>query len=56
MIWGRKVKFQIVVNAQMCAMCLGAVIWSGVKEVCYAATSREVEQITGFDEGPLPQY
>ena len=47
-------EFQIVVNAQMCAMCLGAVIWSGVKEVCYAATSREVEQITGFDEGPLP--
>ena len=47
-------EFQIVVNAQMCAMCLGAVIWSGVKEVCYAATSQEVEQITGFDEGPLP--
>ena len=47
-------EFQIVVNAQMCAMCLGAVIWSGVREVCYAATSQEVEQITGFDEGPLP--
>ena len=38
----------------MCAMCLGALIWSGVKEVCYAVTSQEVEQITGFDEGPLP--
>ena len=47
-------EFQIVVNAQMCAMCLGAVIWSGVREVCYAASSQEVEQITGFDEGPLP--
>lgn len=46
--------YQIVVNAQMCAMCLGAVIWSGVKEVCYAATSEEVERITGFDEGPMP--
>ena len=47
-------EFQIVVNAQMCAMCLGAVIWSGVREVCYAASSQEVELITGFDEGPLP--
>ena len=28
--------------------------WSGVREVCYAASSQEVEQITGFDEGPLP--
>ena len=45
---------QLVVNAEMCAMCLGAVCWSGVKDVVYAATSQDVERITGFDEGPLP--
>lgn len=45
---------QLVVNAQMCAMCLGAVCWSGIKDVVYACTSQDVERITGFDEGPLP--
>ncbi len=46
---------QLVVNAHMCAMCLGAVCWSGIKSVVYSATSRDVEKITGFDEGPLPE-
>ncbi len=46
---------QLVVNAHMCAMCLGAVCWSGVKEVIYSATSHDVEKITGFDEGPVPE-
>lgn len=46
---------QLVVNAQMCAMCLGAVCWSGVREVVYSATGADVERITGFDEGPVPQ-
>lgn len=45
---------QLVVNAQMCAMCLGAVCWSGVKAVAYATDSQTVEKITGFDEGPMP--
>ncbi len=49
------VEHQLVVNAQMCAMCLGAVCWSGVRDVVYSATSRDVEKITGFDEGPLPE-
>jgi len=46
---------QLVVNAQPCVMCLGSVIWSGVTEVIWGATSREVEEITGFDEGPMPE-
>ncbi len=46
---------QLVVNAQMCAMCLGAVCWSGVKSVVYSATGQDVESITGFDEGPVPE-
>lgn len=49
------VDHQLVVNAQMCAMCLGAVCWSGVRDVVYSASSQEVEQITGFDEGPVPE-
>lgn len=36
----------------MCAMCAGAVVWSGVERVCAAATTGDVEQIAGFDEGP----
>ncbi|MBF0280680.1 MAG: nucleoside deaminase [SAR324 cluster bacterium] len=46
---------QLMVNAHMCAMCLGAVCWSGVKNVIYSASSRDVERITGFDEGPVPE-
>lgn len=45
---------ELVVNAQMCAMCMGAVIWSGVRKVSYALSGSEVEVITGFDEGPVP--
>lgn len=49
-----EIDYQIVVNAQMCAMCLGAVCWSGITDVLYSASSADVERITGFDEGPLP--
>jgi tRNA(Arg) A34 adenosine deaminase TadA len=42
------------INAQPCVMCLGAVIWSGVRAVEFAVASREVEALTGFDEGPIP--
>lgn len=41
------------VNAQPCCMCYGNVIWSGIREVVVAATSKDVEEITGFDEGPV---
>ena len=38
----------------MCAMCLGAVVWSGVGEVAYSTTSGDVIATLGFDEGPTP--
>ncbi|HEY9293277.1 MAG TPA: nucleoside deaminase [Microlunatus sp.] len=44
----------LVINAQPCAMCLGALIWSGIGEVEFAAAGADVERITGFDEGPVP--
>jgi len=40
-------------SAQMCAMCFGAVVWSGVTRVVFGATGEDVETITGFDEGSL---
>ena len=35
-----------------CAMCLGAVMWSGVKRLVCAATQEDAEAL-GFDEGPV---
>jgi tRNA(Arg) A34 adenosine deaminase TadA len=47
-------KYVLATSAQPCAMCLGAVVWSGVSALLYAARRSDVESITGFDEGPLP--
>lgn len=48
---------QLVVNWLPCAMCFGAVLWSGVRSLVIAGSGPELEQITGFDEGPLhPQW
>jgi tRNA(Arg) A34 adenosine deaminase TadA len=45
---------QLVTSGQMCIMCYGGVIWSGVSEVVFGATAKDIETINGFDEGPLP--
>jgi len=45
---------RLVTSGKMCAMCLGNVCWSGVKEVLSSAEPEDVESITGFDEGPTP--
>ena len=48
---------QIVVNWAPCAMCCGAICWSGVRSVVIAGSGPEMEELTGFDEGPLhPQW
>jgi tRNA(Arg) A34 adenosine deaminase TadA len=44
---------QLVVNWMPCAMCFGAVLWSGVRSLVIAGSGPELEQITGFDEGPI---
>ena len=46
---------RLVTSGKMCAMCLGNVCWSGIKEVLSSAEPEDVEKITGFDEGPAPQ-
>lgn len=50
----RGARLQLVSSSQMCTMCLGAVIWSGVAAVAYSTTSTDVAACVGFDEGPTP--
>lgn len=46
--------YQLVVNWRPCAMCFGSVLWSGIRSLVIAGAGPELEQITGFDEGPMP--
>lgn len=46
----------IYVNAEPCIMCTGAIMWSGIKHVYYSVSSKDVEAITGFDEGYKPNW
>ena len=43
-------------TSEPCAMCLGGIMWSGIKEVYYGVPSDSVEKITGFDEGYKPGW
>ena len=46
--------FQLVTSGKMCSMCLGNVVWSGIREVVASVQPEDVESIVGFDEGPSP--
>ncbi len=46
----------LYVTAEPCIMCLGGIMWSGIKAVYYGVPSPTVEQITGFDEGFKPHW
>jgi len=41
---------ELATSCEPCAMCLGAIPWSGVQRVICGATKHDAE-ITGFDEG-----
>lgn len=41
----------IYVTSEPCMMCLGGIMWSGIKAVYYGVPSAMVTKITGFDEG-----
>jgi tRNA(Arg) A34 adenosine deaminase TadA len=45
---------QLVVNWSPCAMCFGAVLWSGIRSLVIAGADPAMMAITGFDEGPMP--
>jgi len=44
---------QLVVNWRPCAMCFGAIPWSGVRSLVIAGGGPAIEELTGFDEGPI---
>ena len=46
-------RHQLVVNWRPCAMCFGAIVWSGIRSLVIAGSDHQLEQITGFDEGPV---
>ncbi len=46
----------LYVTAEPCMMCIGAIMWSGLRAVYYGVPSRRVEEITGFDEGFKPRW
>ncbi|CAG36669.1 hypothetical protein DP1940 [Desulfotalea psychrophila LSv54] len=45
---------ELVVNWRPCIMCLGALMWSGARHLTIAGSGPELEEITGFDEGFVP--
>ena len=47
---GGKQAFELVSSAEPCAMCMGAVPWSGVKRLVCGARDQDVREV-GFDEG-----
>ena len=45
--------FELATSAEPCAMCYGALPWSGIRRLAYGATREDVQSI-GFDEGDKP--
>lgn len=41
----------LYVTSEPCMMCLGGIMWSGIKAIYYGVPSNRVTKITGFDEG-----
>ena len=46
---------EIVASSQPCIQCYGMTWWSGVQRLLIGARAADVERITGFEEGPLPE-
>jgi tRNA(Arg) A34 adenosine deaminase TadA len=45
-------RLELVSSCEPCAMCLGAILWSGLRRVVSGALRADAEQ-AGFDEGPV---
>lgn len=45
---------ELVCSCEPCAMCLGAIVWSGVTRMVCGAREADAADI-GFDEGPKPR-
>ena len=46
--------YELVTSTEPCAMCLGAIPWSGIKSVVCGARDEDARMI-GFDEGEKPK-
>ena len=46
------VTYMLATSCDPCAMCVGAILWSGVRRVVGAATRDDAMEV-GFDEGPV---
>jgi tRNA(Arg) A34 adenosine deaminase TadA len=47
-------KLEVVTSCEPCAMCYGAILWSGVRKVVCAARGADAVAV-GFDEAPKPK-
>jgi tRNA(Arg) A34 adenosine deaminase TadA len=48
---GGKLHYELVTTAEPCAMCFGAIHWSGIRHLVCGARDEDARAI-GFDEGP----
>jgi len=46
--------YELVTSTEPCAMCLGSIPWSGIRQVVTGASDQDARDI-GFDEGPKPE-
>jgi len=51
---GGKADYELVSSSEPCAMCFGALPWSGITRLVCAARAEDASAI-GFDEGPKPR-
>lgn len=48
-------QFTLATSAQPCSMCFGASPWAGISRMIIGARKEDVENLTEFDEGPIPE-
>lgn len=46
--------YTLATSAQPCCQCFGATVWAGIDRLLIGARAEDVEALTEFDEGPLP--
>jgi tRNA(Arg) A34 adenosine deaminase TadA len=46
--------YTLATSAQPCCQCYGATFWAGIDTLLIGARGEDVEELTAFDEGPLP--
>jgi tRNA(Arg) A34 adenosine deaminase TadA len=44
----------LATSSQPCCQCYGATVWAGIDRLLIGARAEDVEELTEFDEGPLP--